>query len=83
MGKLINIKNDINHLFTHSFIQSSTIYIIGSFLHGIFPLLLLPIFTRYLLPSDYGIVATSFVLVKFIYYNYRFGDRGLNCTYAL
>jgi O-antigen/teichoic acid export membrane protein len=64
MGKLTNVKNNIIYFFTHSFIKSSIIYIIGTLLVGIIPLLLLPIFTRYLLPSDYGIVATSVVLVK-------------------
>jgi len=59
------------------FIKSSSIYIFGSIINGIYPLLLLPIFTRLLLPVDFGIFATSVVLVRFYTIILGFESEGL------
>ena len=47
-----------------SFVKTSLTYLTGSVINSALPLLLLPVLTRYLSPTDYGIVATSTVLVQ-------------------
>lgn len=54
----------INKLLSNSFTRSSVIYLLGSIVSVAVPVLLLPILTRYLTPTDYGIVATSTVFVQ-------------------
>ncbi|SVC97143.1 uncharacterized protein METZ01_LOCUS349997, partial [marine metagenome] len=60
-----------------SFIRSSLIYLFGSGINGVLPLLFLPILTRYLTPTDYGIVATSLVLVNMLTLFVGFNTSGL------
>ena len=45
-----------------SFLKDSGIYFLGGIANGLLPLLLVPVFTRYLTPQDYGLVATATVL---------------------
>ena len=40
-----------------NFYTDSSIYLTGSLISGIVPLIVLPITTRYLTPSDYGVIA--------------------------
>ena len=60
-----------------SFLKSSITYLVGSGISGFIPLLLLPILTRYLSPTDYGIVATSMVLVQMLTLFVGFNTSGL------
>jgi len=46
------------------FLRDSGVYFGGSLLNGLLPLALVPVFTRCLTPEDYGIVATSTVLLN-------------------
>ena len=70
-------KEIVYNLFQKSYIRSSSIYFFGSFVNGVLPLLLLPILTRYLTPTDYGIVATSLVLVNMLSLFVGFNTSGL------
>ncbi len=47
-----------------AFVRSSFVYLVGSVMNSALPMLLLPVLTRYLTPTDYGIIATSTVLVQ-------------------
>ena len=47
-----------------AFLGNAGIYFFGSFANGLLPLALVPVFTRFLSPKDYGIVATSTVLMN-------------------
>jgi len=47
-----------------TFFRNSGIYFFGSFANGLLPLALVPVFTRCLSPEDYGLVATSSVLLN-------------------
>lgn len=47
-----------------NFLSSTGIYFFGSLANGLLPLALVPIFTRCLTPEDYGIIATSSVLLN-------------------
>ena len=47
-----------------AFLSNTGIYFFGSVANGLLPLALVPIFTRCLTPEDYGIVATSSVLMN-------------------
>jgi len=60
-----------------SYLRSSFTYLFGSVLNGALPLMLLPILTRYLTPTDYGIVATSLVLVNMLMLFVGFNTSGL------
>src|SRR3990172_2016375 len=53
-----------NRIRSSAFVRSSFVYLVGSVLNSALPMLLLPVLTRYLTPTDYGIVATSTVLVQ-------------------
>jgi len=46
------------------FLGNAGIYFFGSLANGLLPLALVPVFTRCLTPEDYGIVATSTVLLN-------------------
>lgn len=62
---MLAVIEKIFHQFRSSvFIRSSFVYLMGSVINSILPMLLLPVLTRYLTPTDYGIVATSTVLVQ-------------------
>ena len=49
-----------------SFFKGSFTYLLGSVLNSILPLALMPILTRHLTPTDYGIVATATVIVQIL-----------------
>ena len=57
----------ISTIRTSSLIKSSSIYTISSFTNAAIPLILLPILTNRLSPSDYGIVAMFQLVVSIIY----------------
>lgn len=57
----------ISAIRTSSLIKSSSIYTICSFINAAIPLILLPILTTRLSPSDYGIVAMFQLVVAIIY----------------
>jgi O-antigen/teichoic acid export membrane protein len=46
------------------FLRSSFVYLSGSALNAALPLLLMPVMTRYLTPTDYGVVGTATMLVQ-------------------
>ena len=46
------------------FVKDAMVYGMGNTMSALLPLLLLPVLTRYLTPTDYGLVATSVVLVQ-------------------
>lgn len=48
-------------------LRSSGIYLGGNVLAAVFPLLMLPIFTRWLNPAEYGVYALALVLVQFLF----------------
>lgn len=47
-----------------NFLKKSTIYIIGDIVNKSIPFLMLPILTRYLTPSDYGVIANFTVILS-------------------
>jgi O-antigen/teichoic acid export membrane protein len=49
-----------------SFFKGSFIYLSGSVLNSALPLLLLPVLTRHLTPTDFGFVATATVLTQML-----------------
>jgi len=53
-------------VFRSSLIQSAGIYTVTSVINAAIPFLLMPILTRYMTPSDYGIVAMFAVLISFV-----------------
>lgn len=55
------ISFDIKKLFNHS-----AIYVVGNLVSQIIGFLMLPIYTRYLSPSDYGIIGLMILAVNFI-----------------
>jgi O-antigen/teichoic acid export membrane protein len=61
---LKQIREKILHVVSLSFFRSSVVYLSGNVLNAALPMLLLPVLTRYLTPTDYGIVATSTVLLQ-------------------
>jgi|GEM_PF-401719 len=58
------IRAKIGKLSSTTFVRSSLVYLLGSVITAALPMLLLPVLTRYLTPTDYGIVATSTVIVQ-------------------
>lgn len=52
-----------NNIFKHKLIRNSFVYTSSSIITNAIPFLLLPVLTRYLTPTDYGIVATFEVLL--------------------
>ena len=48
------------------FLKGSFIYLLGSILNSLLPLALMPVLTRHLSPTDYGLVATGTVLVQIL-----------------
>ncbi len=49
-----------------SFFKGSFIYLSGSVLNAAMPLLIMPVLTRYLTPTDFGLVATATVLTQIL-----------------
>lgn len=49
-----------------AFLRTSGVYFGGSVFNGLVALAFVPVFTRYLNPTDYGIVATGTVLTNFL-----------------
>jgi O-antigen/teichoic acid export membrane protein len=60
------IKTGVRLLIGSSFVRISSVYFFGSVANAILPLALLPVLTQYLSPRDYGLVATSTVLVQIL-----------------
>jgi len=56
----------LKNLIRSSLIQSAGIYTTTTMINSAIPFLLIPVLTRYMSPSDYGIVAMFGVLVSFI-----------------
>lgn len=48
------------------FFKGSFIYLLGSILNSVLPLVLMPVLTRHLSPTDYGIVATATVITQIL-----------------
>ena len=59
------------------FARTSGVYFAGSVVNGLAFLAFVPIFTRYLSPADYGIVATATVLTNFFVIAQGFNAYGL------
>jgi O-antigen/teichoic acid export membrane protein len=59
--------NVIKRLLKNRTVLNSGIYTIGSMLPQLFNILLLPIFTRYLTPAEYGILSYTTAISTFIY----------------
>jgi len=59
------------------FIGSSGIYLFGSVANSLLPLALVPIFTRYLTPEDYGLNATALILMNFFVIGQGLNSYGL------
>jgi O-antigen/teichoic acid export membrane protein len=64
--------NVIKRLLKNRTVLNSGIYTIGSMLPQLFNILLLPIFTRYLTPAEYGILSYTTAISTFSYW-------ALNC----
>ena len=47
-----------------TFVKGSMVYLVGNMASAVLPFALLPVLTRYLTPTDYGLVATSVVMVQ-------------------
>ena len=71
------LKHSLNTIFASSFIRQSSVYLIGNVINAVIPFVLLPILTRYLTPTDYGIVGTSIVLVQMLTMFIGFNASGL------
>jgi O-antigen/teichoic acid export membrane protein len=63
---LDRLRGYVDELSSSSFIRSSFVYLSGGVVNAALPFLLMPILTRYLTPTDYGIVATSTVLIQIL-----------------
>ena len=63
---VISLPKPIAALVDSSFFKGSFIYLLGSVLNSILPLLVLPVLTRYLTPADFGFVATATVLTQIL-----------------
>ena len=55
----------LSYIFNHKLFKNSFVYTSFNVIRSAIPLFLLPILTRYLTPTDYGIVATFQILVAF------------------
>jgi O-antigen/teichoic acid export membrane protein len=62
--ELKRIRGKILNGVSSTFVRASVVYLAGNVLNSALPMLLLPVLTRYLTPTDYGIVATSTVLLQ-------------------
>lgn len=56
----------IHNIFQSSLFKNAGIYTFSSLLNSALPFLMMPILTRYMTPSDFGIVAMFSVLVSFV-----------------
>jgi O-antigen/teichoic acid export membrane protein len=59
-----HISGYISEIISGSFFRGSLVYLVGSVINAAIPMILLPILTRYLTPTDYGIVGTSIVFTQ-------------------
>src|SRR5216683_1695637 len=62
------------------FWKESLVYLCGNLVNAALPVALMPILTRYLSPTDYGIVGTSAVLVQFLSVAMSLNSSGLIVT---
>jgi len=56
----------VKKIFANKFLKNTSIYVIVDILNKMVPFVLLPVLTRYLTPSDYGIIAMFFVLISIL-----------------
>lgn len=63
---VIPFPKPIAAFFNTPFFKGSFIYLSGSVLNSVLPLLVLPLLTRYLTPADFGIVATATVITQIL-----------------
>jgi O-antigen/teichoic acid export membrane protein len=63
---LERIRGSVRRFISTSFVKSSFVYLSGGVINAVLPVFLLPVLTRYLTPTDYGIVATSTVVVQIL-----------------
>jgi O-antigen/teichoic acid export membrane protein len=61
---LPRITDQVRSIASGKFVKGSMVYLTGNVVNAVLPFMLLPILTRYLTPTDYGLVATSVVLVQ-------------------
>lgn len=61
------MKQSLVKFVSSSLFRSSGIYTLGNLINAGLPFLLIPVLTRYLSPSDYGMVAMFQVLTNFLY----------------
>jgi O-antigen/teichoic acid export membrane protein len=61
---LRQITEKVRSATSNSFVKGSMVYLTGNIVNAVLPLMLLPVLTRYLTTTDYGIMATSVVLVQ-------------------
>lgn len=61
-GKLL-----VKNLLSSSLVKSSSIYTISGVLNASIPFFLLPVLTRYLTPTEFGIISMFQILVSFLY----------------
>ena len=66
MTSLKRIAEQVRSTTDSGFVRGSVVYLTGNVVNSLLPFLLLPVLTRYLTPTDYGLVATSVVLVQVI-----------------
>lgn len=62
----MRITMNIKRLIHSSLFRSAGIYTITQMINSAIPFLLMPVLTRYLTPTDYGIVAMFGVLLSFV-----------------
>ena len=63
---VISLPKPIAAFVDSAFFKGSFTYLLGSVLNSVLPLLVLPLLTRYLTPTDFGFVATATVLTQIL-----------------
>ena len=63
---VIPFPKPIAAFFASPFFKGSFTYLLGSMLNSVLPLALMPVLTRHLSPTDYGIVATATVITQIL-----------------
>lgn len=67
-GRIVKTKSSVSGLFKHTFV-----YGLGDLVRKLVGFLLIPIYTRFMSPGDYGILQLSLVFVAFFQILYSFG----------
>ena len=63
---VISLPKQVGAFLDSAFFKGSFTYLLGSILNSVLPLALMPILTRHLSPTDYGIVATGTVITQIL-----------------